>query len=158
MPIGFEQSINGIVDLGGSPAGIVDEMQSACAGKLVFAQGKYRFYAGVFDQPVGIITGEMLRADPTIRTKPARQDLFNLVRGKYVEPRQDWSETDYQPQIDAAAIAADSGSEIVQDLRLPFTTNGATAQRLAAMALKKIRIATSLSLQCNWSALRCCSR
>lgn len=147
-------SLNGVVDLGGSPASIVEEIQSACAGRLVFSQGKYRFYAGAFDQPVGTINGDMLRADPSKRSRPSRQDLFNIVRGKYVEPRQGWSETDYEPQTDAAAIAADSGSEIVQDLRLPYTTNGATAQRLARIALRKIRGATSLTLQCNWSVLR----
>lgn len=147
-------TLNGVIDLAGAPASIIEQMQSSCAGRLVFSQGKYRFYTGAFDQPHPLtLTGEFLRADPSIRTKPGRTELFNTVRGTYVEPKQLWVETDYAEQVDEAALAADNGDEIVQDLSFPFTTNAAIAQRLGRLALNKARGAATMQLQCNWAAL-----
>lgn len=146
-------TLNGVVDLAAGRGAIVGSIESSCAGRLVFSQGKYRFYAGAYDEPQALVlTGDMLRADPTYRRLPQRNTLFNVVSGTYVEPKQDWQDADYALQQDAAAIAAD-GDEIVQGLKFPFTTNGATAQRLARLALKRVRHAATLSVQCNWAAL-----
>lgn len=145
-------TLGGIIDVGASPATIVEEMQSACAGRLVFSQGKYRFYAGAFYTPQAmVLTSEFLRADPKLRMRPGRADAFNRVVGTYTEPKQDWQSTDYTPQINAVAIAADV--EVTQNTNFTFTTTGAVAQRLAALALKKGLAPATLTVQCNWAPL-----
>lgn len=146
-------TFNGIVDLGAAPASILESMQTSCAGHLVFSNGKYRLYVGAFTPSVGVINSSMLRGDPVIRLAPSRSEIFNTVRGSYVEPKQDWQEVDYAEQVHAAGLAED-GSEIVQALSFPFTTNGATCQRLAKLAVSRARGGTSIKLPMNWSGLQ----
>lgn len=144
---------NGIVNLDGSPASIIESLQSSAAGHLVFSGGKYRFYAGAYDAPVVTITEEWLRDDPVIRVAPSRKDVFNTVRGLNVEKRVEFHDYDYYPQVDEDALAED-GEEIVSNVDFPFTTNSSTAQRLARIALNKGRGGKSLKLPCNWAALQ----
>lgn len=144
---------NGMVDLGAAPASIVESVQTAAAGHLVFSNGKYRMYAGAYTPPVGVINSSMLRGDPIVRLTPSRADIFNTVRGSYIEPKQDWQEVDYAEQVHPGGLAED-GSEIVQALSLPFTTNGATCQRLAKLAVSRARGGTSIKLPMNWSGLQ----
>lgn len=144
---------NGMIDLGAAPATIIESLQTSCAGHLVFSNGKYRMYVGAYTPQVGVINSSMLRSDPIVRMTPSRAEIFNTVRGSYVEPKQDWQEVDYAAQVDAAGLAAD-GSEIVQPVSFPFTTNGATCQRLAKLSLARARGGVSIKLQLNWSGMQ----
>lgn len=145
---------NGVFEASGSPASVVATIEASMAGKLVFCGGKYRAYAGAYRAPTGpTLTGEYLRADPTMRTHASRQQRINVARGTYREPRQDWQTVDYLEQSLPAAQLAEAG-EIVQNINLPVTTNGATAQRLARIAMRQARSAVPLSLPCNWAAFQ----
>jgi len=144
---------NGMIDLGAAPASIIESMQSSCAGHLTFSNGKYRLFVGAYTTPVGVIKPSQLRGEPVVRLAPSRAALFNTVRGSYVEPRQDWQDVDYAEQVDAAGLAED-GSEIVQAVNFPFTTNGATCQRLAKLALARARGGVSIELPMNWSGMQ----
>jgi hypothetical protein len=124
------------------------------AGKLIFCAGKYRAYAGAYRAPTGpTLTSEYLRGDPSLRTHPARQQRINSARGTYREPKQDWQTVNYPDQSLPAAIIAEAG-EIVQNIDFPVTTNGATVQRLARIAMRQARSAVPLSLPCNWAAFQ----
>jgi len=132
----------------------VATMEAAMGGKLVFSAGKYRAYAGAYRAPTGpTLTAEYLRADPTLRTHPGRQQRINTARGTYREPKQDWQTVDYAEQALPAAVIAEAG-EIVQNIDFPATTNGATVQRLARIAMRQARSAVPLSLPCNWAAFQ----
>lgn len=144
---------NGMIDLGAAPASIIESMQSSCAGHLTFSNGKYRLYVGAYTAPVGVITASQLRGEPVVRMAPSRSALFNTVRGSYVEPRQDWQEVDYAEQVDEDGLAED-GSEIVQAVSFPFTTNGATCQRLAKLSLARARGGVSIKLPLNWTGMQ----
>ena len=146
-------TLDGVIDMSAAPSKIIEDMQSSCHGNLVFSQGKYRFYAGAYSYPTFTITTEMLREAPTIRMKPSRNELFNIVSGSYVEPNQNWNETDFPPQRDDTYIKRYQGEEIKQDIKLPFTTNGAIAQRLAKIQLVKGNNTVTVNLNCNWAAL-----
>lgn len=144
--------MNGLISLDATPSQIIAEMEASCGGKLIYSQGKYRFYAGAFEMPTFTLTADMLRANVTFRTQPARNELFNVVRGTYVEPLNDWQQSDFAPQRSAEFLADDNGVEIEQTIGLPFVTHGATAQRLARQSLARSRGLT-LQVQCNWMAL-----
>ncbi len=148
-------TLNGVFEASSSPVPIIETMESACGGKLIFAQGKYRFYAGAYRHPGtrDVITSEHLRDDPTFRAHAGRQQRVNIARGTYREPRQDWQETDFAAQELPAAVIAEAG-EIVESYTFPATTNGATAQRLAKLRMMQARARTPLMLRCNWSALQ----
>lgn len=144
---------NGILNLAAGPASIVESLETSCAGKMFMSNGKYRMRVGAYTPPVGVINSSMLRGDPIVRMTPSRSEIFNTVKGSYVEPKQDWQEVDYHPQVHKQGLAED-GTEIVQSLSFPFTTNGATCQRLAKLALAKARGGVSIKLEMNWSGLQ----
>jgi hypothetical protein len=144
---------DGVIDLGAAPASIVESMQTAMSGHVVFSACQYCLYPGGYSAPVAEINADMLRGDPVIRRAPSRSELFNTVRGVYIDPRQDYQEVDYEQQVDEDGLAED-GAEIVQTLDLPFTSVGATAQRLAKIALGKARGASSVKLPLNWAGLQ----
>lgn len=146
-------TLDGVIDMSAAPSKIIEDMQSSCHGNLVFSQGKYRFYAGAYSYPTFTITTEMLRDAPTVRMKPSRNELFNIVSGSYVEPTHNWNETDFPPQRDDSYIKRYQGEEIKQDIKLPYTTNGAIAQRLAKIQLVKGNNTITVNLNCNWAAL-----
>lgn len=145
--------INGVLDLGAGKQAIINQMLGACAGAMPFSQGKYRLYAGVYQEPTFALTEDWLAGPIKVRPAPSRSDLFNTARGTYTEPLQDWQQADFQPQVDPALLADDDGVEIVQDLSFPFTTDGATAQRLAMLSLRRSRGMT-IEVPCNWKALK----
>ncbi|ASU16491.1 phage tail protein [Actinobacillus pleuropneumoniae] len=146
-------TLDGVIDMSAAPSKIIEEMQLSCHGNLVFSQGKYRFYAGAYDYPSLTITSEMLREAPTVRMKPSRNELFNIVSGSYIDPAHNWNETDFPPQRDDSYIKRYQGEEIKQDIKLPYTTNGAIAQRLAKIKLVKGNNTITVNLNCNWAAL-----
>lgn len=146
--------INGVFEVGTSPAVVVEQISACCAGKLVFSGGKYRFFVGAYRVPTGeTLTDEFLRADPVYRTHPGRQQRINTVRATYREPKQEWQTADI-PQYQLAQSVIDEDGEIVQSIDFPAVTIGAQAQRLALLAMKQSRSAVPLQLQCNYAAFQ----
>ena len=146
-------TFNGALETSANPANLVEQVEKACGGRLIFSGGKYRFYAGAWRAPTGTINKEHLRGDPTFRTHPGRQQLINTVRATYREPKQDW-QTSEIPQIQLAQAVIDEAGEIVQSLDFPGVTIGAQAQRLARLAMNQSRSSVPLVLQCNYSVFQ----
>jgi hypothetical protein len=147
-------TVNGAFEVGGGHTQTIQTLEQACAGRLVNDGEKYRLYVGAWRAPTGpVLTSEYLREAPEFQTHPTRQQRINTVRGTYREPRQDWQDIDYQQQQIAAAVLEEDG-EIVQAINFPVTTNGATAQRLAWLAMQRARTAVPLELKCNWAAFQ----
>jgi hypothetical protein len=147
-------TVNGAFEVGGGHTQTIQTLEQACAGRLVNDGEKYRLYVGAWRAPTGpVLTSEYLREAPEFQTHPTRQQRVNTVRGTYREPGQDWQETDYQEQQIAAAVLDEDG-EIVQGINFPVTTSGATAQRLAWLAMQRARGAVPLELKCNWAAFQ----
>lgn len=147
-------TLDGVFEVGAGHTAIKETMERAMAGRVVFVGGKYRCYAGAWRAPSGpVLDAHYLRGAPTFRTHQQRTQRFNVARGTYREPRQDWQTTDLHEQTLPAAVLAEDG-EIVQTLDFPVTTNGAIAQRLARLAMLQARSAVPLTLPCNWAAIQ----
>ncbi len=147
-------TLDGVFEVSAGHTTIADTMDRAMAGKVVFVGGKYRCYAGAWRAPTGpVFTAEYLREVPAYRTHQQRTQRINTARGTYREPLQDWQSTDLHEQQLAAAVVAEDG-EIVQTLDFPATTCGATAQRLARLAMLQARSAVPMVLPCNWAAIQ----
>ncbi len=146
--------INGVFDVDVGPYKTVQAMLACCGGVLVRSGGKWRLYVGAYRAPTGPqLTGEYLRDAPSYRAFPARQQRYNIARGTYREPRQDWQDTSIHDQILSAAIVAEDG-EIVQSVDLPAVTISAQAQRLARLYMNLARSAVPMVLRCNYAALQ----
>ncbi|MEN6375557.1 MAG: hypothetical protein ABFD75_12385 [Smithella sp.] len=128
-------TLNGSFTLDTKPVDIMKKMLTACAGSLIWSQGKYHLYAGAYNVPVGTIDESDLRGDISILPAPSRSQRFNTVRGTFVSPGQNWQQVDFPLRQDATQYAADGSVEVCQSLELPYTISSAMAQRLANLYL-----------------------
>jgi hypothetical protein len=147
-------TLDGVFEVSAGHTAIKETMERAMAGKMLMVGGKYRCFPGAWRAPTGpVLTAHYLRGAPTFRTHQQRTQRINTARGTYREPRQDWQNTDFNEQQLPAAVVAEDG-EIVQTMDFPATTNGATAQRLAKLAMLQARSAVPLVLPCNWAVFQ----
>lgn len=147
-------TLDGVFEVSGGHTAIVRTMLDAMAGQMATPGERYRLYAGAWRAPTGpALTSEYLRSVPSYRTHPAYQQRINTARGTYREPRQDWQMVDYAEQQLPEAVVSEYG-EILQNINLPATSNGAIAQRLARLAMMRARSAVPLVVQCNYGAMR----
>jgi len=135
------------------PKDIMSAVLSCMGGRLTYWNGKYRVHAAAYDSPSITITEDDLRGPVTLQIRTARRDLFNSVRGTFVDPDKDWQATDYPPVTNATYVTQDDGDTIWGDLSLPFTIDPWEAQRLAKIELERCRRGMTLQLQCKWTVL-----
>lgn len=129
---------DGTITLADKPIDIMSRLLTAGAGSLVYSQGKYRLFAGAYTSPAKTLTISDLRAPITVRASVPRKELYNGVRGTFVDPAQNWQPTDF-PIVKNATYATNDGEEILRDIELPFTADSTRAQRIAKIHLEKSR-------------------
>jgi hypothetical protein len=144
---------NGVLDLGDAPRGIMEGMLSAMHGHVVWSAGTYRLHAGAYSAPAVTLTASDLAGPVRVRPRITRRDLFNAVRGTFVDPAQFWKPTDYPGQSNSTYAAQDSGV-IWRDMALPYTTSSATAQRIAKLTLERSRQGITVETTLKLSAMR----
>ena len=59
----------------------------------------------------------------TIQARPSKRDVFNAVRGKFIDPCSIWETTDLPPVTSDQYQAEDGGEQIYKDVELDFTTD-----------------------------------
>ena len=89
-----------------------------------------------------------------IQARMPRSDLFNAVKGVYVDPDREWQPTDFPIITNTTYEAQDGGFSIIRDLELPYTLHSEAAQRIAKIALEKSRQGIIATLPCNMKALQ----
>ena len=147
-------TLNGSVDLGDTPSSIMEGMLTSMAGALTFTQGVYRMFAGAYVTPTVTLTESDLRGEIKVSPHLSRKDLFNGVRGVYVDPSKNWQPGDFPPVTNATYEAQDGGQQIMRDIQLPYTTDGIMAQRLAKIHLEKSRQGVTCSFPAKLTALQ----
>ena len=145
---------DGVVNLDGRPLDILRELLGAGAGVAVYSVNTWDLYAGAYVAPTRTLTVSDLRDDITGAPDLPRRDLFNAVRGTFVDPNGDWQETSFPPVRNSNYVTEDGGEEIYRDLELGFTTNVVRAQRLAKIVLERARQSATLA----WPGKRTCFR
>lgn len=144
---------NGVVDTAAAPLDNLNALVAAMAGAVTYVQGRFRAHAGAYDSPAGAITPSMLAGPVKVRTRPARQDLFNAVQGTYVDPNKNWQVTDFPPITNGTYESEDGGQRISKDILLPFTNHPEAAQRIAKVILEQGRQGIQVELPLNHGAL-----
>ena len=147
-------TLNGVIDTSNSPNAILDQMITACAGTLYYANGKWKLRAGEYITPSDTLTVDDLRGAIKVDTRISGQSQFNAVKGIFVSPENNWQPTDY-PEILSSTFEAEDGSERrYVDLTLPFTTSPSMAQRIAKQSLYRNREQIVVTLPCKLSAFK----
>jgi len=147
-------TINGVIDTAQRPQAVLEQLLTACGGRLVYSGGKWRLYVGAYRNPTVTLSEDDLRGPMRVQARVSRRDLFNAVKGVYVSPLDDYQPTDYPAYTSPTFEAEDGGERIFRDLDLPFTTSAATAQRLAKMELFRAREQITVTLPCKLTAFR----
>lgn len=137
---------NGYLRPGSSHRNNLEWLTSSMAGTVVFQAGMWRVYTGSprvaqmsrdVDQVVGGIR---------LKAKKGISEKVNSVRGTYLEKGANYDIKDYPPRQNVTYIEEDGGLELWDDLDLPMTTSGATAQRIAKIHLERARREKQLDL------------
>lgn len=111
-------------------------------GALVVLQGaKWRVMAAGWVAPTVAFDDGDIAGPIRVATEVPHRDRANAVRGVYVSALNDWEESDYPPWRNATQLAADGGGNYTyRNLSLPLTNRSATAQRLAKIDERRLRV------------------
>jgi hypothetical protein len=131
-------TLDGSFTLDEAPIDIIEKMLAPGGGALVYVAGKYRIYGGAYNAPAITLTPSDMAGDFEVTTKPPRRDLFNSVRGNFIDPGRFWQSSEFPPQQSAALITED-GEEIWREIDLPFVLDATRAQRIAKQLLLRAR-------------------
>jgi hypothetical protein len=148
-------TLDGAFSLDATPLDIIDDMLTSCAGTLVYVQGQYRLYAGAYDAPTDTLTASDLAGEIELVTKPPRRELFNTVRGTFINPARNWQASEFPAYSETAIVTAD-GETITRDVEWPFTTDEIRAQRLAKLTLRRAREALTVRVPVKYAGIRYC--
>lgn len=147
---------NGVIPLDHAPEENIRTLATAGGGPApILAGGVFYIHVGAYDTPTVTLTESDLRGPVKMRPRMARKDLFNAVKGTYVDgDGNTFQPVDYPIVRNALYVANDAGVEIVRDLQLPFTTSGITAQRMAKIALERSRQGITVEFPCKISGFK----
>jgi len=121
-----------------SPRDNLSEMVTASGGVIAITGGVFRVFAGAYDIPTVTLTESDLRGSIKVRPRMSRKDLFNRVKGTFINPSNSWQPSDFPP-VGNSLYAQQDGEVIDRDIELPFTTDAIMAQRLAKIILERSR-------------------
>jgi hypothetical protein len=144
---------NGVVDTATAPLDNLGALVTSLAGAVTYVQGQFRVYAGAYDAPTTDIPLSMLASGVKTRARTPRKELFNAVKGTYVDPTKNWQPTDFPFVTNATYEAQDNGERIYKDLELPFTTDPTRAQRIGKLILEKARQGIIVEMTMNHSGM-----
>ncbi|MCU1324988.1 MAG: hypothetical protein JWN34_358 [Bryobacterales bacterium] len=146
---------NGILD---SATGMFDNLTmllTAMVGTVTYVQGQFRIHPAAYDTPTVTITEDMLAGAISEMARPSRKDLFNAVKGTFIDPSQNYVATDFPVVTNATYETQDGGDQIIRDIELPFTNDSQAAQRLAKLQLDVFRQGITVTMPLNHSSLQC---
>ena len=135
------------------PKEIVNALLSSMAGRRTWSGGKWHIYAGAYVSPAININEDDLRGQVRVQTRYSKRNLFNAVKGTFIDPEQKYEPMDFRFQESATFKAQDGGETLWRDTVYPFTQSGTMAQRLARIDLLYVRQQIEVFLECKFTTL-----
>ena len=147
-------TINGVIDTSLTPRDVLENMLTACAGKLVYVNGQFTLYAAEYRTPNVSIDEDDIISSISVSTKNSNRSNYNGVKGQFSDPDSSppFTATEY-PVVTSAAFETIDGKQSYTTLDLPFTTSSTTAQRLAKLLLNRSRQEITISFKAKLSAI-----
>lgn len=137
---------------GSRPKDLIDDLCLAMAGRWCFVDGQMRVRAGTYVTPLQTLTEAWLTgAGVQVQARPARQDVFNVTTGKFIDERNDYQQVDY-PRVAASSYITEDGAELPLELNFSCVTFSGQAQQVAAAMMRDARQGLRLTLTCNMRA------
>lgn len=145
-------TVDGAFNCDRQPPDVLEQMETAMAGKIIELDGRWHGFAGAYTTPTFALDADDLRGEISAVTTPARRDRVNIVRGTFVDAAHQWQATDF-PQVTNAAYVTEDGEDLPLDIELPFTTDPIRAQRIAKIILERSRRGTACQFPAKLVAL-----
>ena len=137
--------VNGVLSTSASRIDNLKTLYASMAGGGTFSGGQWRIYPGVYSSPVATLTEhDFSDGGVTITPRASRRELFNCIRGQFIDRTQNWQQTDFPPYVATGYVAQDGG-EYWTDVTLSMTSNAYAAQRIAKLMLFKGRLSMIVS-------------
>jgi hypothetical protein len=147
-------TINGILSTEDNRLENLENLMLSMFGSAVWSQGKWNIYAGAYRTPSATLTQDDLTNTDAIniQSRANRRDLFNYIKGVYVDPDKSWQVTDFSPIGSPTYVGYDGDETITKDVVFQYVTDPYRAQRLATLILQQSRLALSVSARFNLKA------
>ena len=146
-------TIDFVFDTSNSKADVLQKMQTAIGGMIVWQNSVWRVIVGNWIAPTITINGDDIIGDLAVRTKEPINENFNSVKGLFIAANDNWQETSYPAIVDSFNILND-GAQKFYTLDLPCTVQSSSAQRLARILLRRMRQAILVECRCTLKALQ----
>lgn len=147
-------TLDGAFELATSPEELLPDMLTAGNGSAIYQQGKWTLKAGAYSAPVLALNENDLAGGVSIVPEASAFDLFNAVKGTFIDPQRNWQPSEFPIVTNALYEAADGGERKELDLTLPYTQDATRAQRIAKQLLDRSRLALTCTAEFNLKAFR----
>ena len=147
-------SCNGTFETNRTPRDILGQLLTSLHGSLVYQNGQWNIYSGVYRSPTITIDEGDLVAPLKIQTKITRRELANGVKGVVVSPSDNYQPTDFPAVTNATYLVEDQSERLWKDMDLQFTVSPSMAQRIGKVQLEQIRQQITVNLVTNLTGLR----
>ena len=148
---------NLVLSMGDNHKNNVNQILSTFAGTLVWVEGKYKCYAGAWATPSNTIDESWLDGGINVSPKESKRELFNGVKGVYLNTDGDQEELNEFPTVTSSSYQSiDNNEQLLADINLLGTVGVERAQRLAKIYLQRHRYSETIQLRCNYKALKIC--
>ncbi len=146
---------NGVIETEEEPSQVIPRLLSAMAGRKSEPAGRLSLFAGVWVAPTISFNEDDLDGSLTSQFRRSFRDIYNGVKGVFINPDDLYQPTDFPP-ISGAGYILEDGERIWRDAELRFTNSPSAAQRICKIDLERIRrhIATSVPLNLRGVKIR----
>lgn len=142
----YRYTVNGYFNTDETHGRVLERMAAAMGGHITYSNGKWKFWPAKWREPVLDLTEDDLRSSIRMQTLVNRDDIFNAVRGTFVDSTKGFIETDY-PVVKNSSYAALDGEVLYENIDFHFVNTKQTCQRLAKLELERIRQGIQLELE-----------
>lgn len=149
-------TVNGTFDVSETCNDILDSLFQACGGEPTYIGGKHGMMVAAYYGPAAanmVLDESCIRDDIKITPEASYKDLTNIIRGVYIDPTQNYTETDFPPVVIEEWIQQD-GKELPEDFKYRFVTNAYTAQRLARILINRKRVSRMMEIPVNMKGFK----
>lgn len=146
-------TVNGTFTLDEAPIAVMEKLLASGAGALVYVAGQYRLHGGAYVTPSASIGPADFAGSVELQTMPPRAELFNGVRGTFIDPNRFFQASEYPLIQDPVALAED-GEEVWREVDLAFCDDPTRAQRLARQTLYRMRAPLTLKASVRYAAIQ----
>lgn len=147
-------SCNGTIDTGRTPKDILSQLLTSLHGSLVYQNGQWNLYSGVYRAPtISIAEGDIV-APIKVQIKLTKKELANGIKGVFVSPIDNYQPTDYPAVTNATYLSEDQSERIWKDTDLQFTVSPSMAQRISKIQLEQTRQQITVDIITNLTGLR----